>query len=41
MINIRRHVFILLHFEIRKLKFKELAKVTELLAIKPKFPNQA
>ena len=41
MINIRRHVFILLHFEIRKLKFKELPKVTELLAIKPKFPNQA
>ena len=40
MTNIRRHVFILLHFEIRKLNFKELPKVTELLATKPKFQTQ-
>lgn len=41
MTNIRRHVFIPVHFEIRTLDFKELLKVLQLLAARPRFQTRA
>lgn len=41
MTDVRKQVFILLHFEIRKLNSKRLPKVTQLLAARPRFQTRA